>query len=43
MRGPFVPFLAGGVGLYQASFDRFDPTMPGFYHRRMAGVALKSQ
>ena len=37
---PFVPFLAGGVGLYHASFDRFDATMPGFYRRRMAGMAL---
>jgi hypothetical protein len=37
---PFVPFLAGGVGLYHASFDRFDATMPGFYHRRMAGMSF---
>lgn len=32
---PYVPFLAGGIGLYRASFDRFDATMPGFYRRRM--------
>ena len=32
---PFVPFLAGGVGLYHASFDRFDRAMPRFYARRM--------
>jgi hypothetical protein len=37
---PFVPFLAGGVGLYHASFDRFDATIPGFYHRRMAGMTF---
>jgi len=36
---PFVPIFAGGVGLYHASFDRFDATMPGFYHRRAAGRA----
>ena len=35
---PFVPFLAGGVGLYHASFNRFDSTMPRFYHRRMTGL-----
>lgn len=37
---PFVPFLAGGVGLYHASFNRFDSVMPRFYHRRMAGLAF---
>ena len=36
---PFVPFLAGGVGLYHASFNRFD-AMPRFYQRRMMGLAL---
>ena len=35
---PFVPFLAGGVGLYHAAFNRFDSTMPRFYHRRMTGL-----
>jgi hypothetical protein len=34
-----VPFVAGGVGLYHASFNQFDGTMPGFYRRRMMGVA----
>ena len=37
---PFVPFLAGGVGLYHASFNRFDSAMPRFYYRRMAGLAF---
>lgn len=32
---PFVPFLTGGLGLYHASFNRIDTTMPGFYRRRM--------
>ena len=32
---PIIPFLAGGFGLYHASFDRSDSTMPGFYRRRM--------
>lgn len=36
---PFVPFLAAGVGLYHASFDRFDTGMPRFYHRRMTGLS----
>lgn len=35
---PFVPFLAAGVGLYHASFDRFDAAMPRFYNRRMTGL-----
>jgi hypothetical protein len=38
---PVVPYLAGGVGLYHAAFDRFDGTMPRFYHRRMMGTALQ--
>ena len=37
-RRPFAPFLAGGVGLYHASFNRLDAAMPGFYRRRMMGV-----
>jgi hypothetical protein len=37
---PVVPFLAGGVGLYHASFNRFDGAMPRFYQRRMMGLAL---
>jgi hypothetical protein len=36
---PVVPFLAAGVGLYHAAFNRFDGTMPPFYHRRMMGDA----
>jgi hypothetical protein len=32
---PLVPFLAAGVGLYHATFDRFDAAVPRFYHRRM--------
>jgi hypothetical protein len=36
---PLVPFLAGGVGLYHASFDRLDTSMPGFYRHRMAGLS----
>ena len=36
---PFVPFLAGGVGLYHASFNRLDSGMPGFYQRRMMGMS----
>lgn len=35
---PFVPFLAGGVGLYHAAFNRSDPGMPGFFRRRMIGT-----
>ena len=38
---PVVPFLAGGVGLYRAGFNRSDSTMPGFYRRRMMGEALQ--
>ena len=38
-RKPFVPFLAGGVGLHHASFNRLDSTMPGFYRRRMTGMS----
>lgn len=36
---PFVPFVTGGVGLYHASFNRLDSTMPGFYQRRMMGTS----
>ena len=36
---PFVPFLTGGAGLYHASFNRVDTAMPGFYRRRMMGMA----
>jgi hypothetical protein len=36
---PFVPFLTGGAGLYHASFNRIDTAMPGFYRRRMMGMA----
>jgi len=36
---PFVPFVTGGVGLYHASFNRLDSTMPGFYRRRMMGMS----
>jgi hypothetical protein len=36
---PFVPFLTGGVGLYRASFDRLDSTMPGFYRRRIMAMS----
>jgi len=36
---PLVPFLTGGVGVYHASFDRLDRTMPGFYRRRMMAMA----
>lgn len=32
---PAVPFLSAGVGLYRATFDWMQPTMPGFYWRRM--------
>lgn len=35
---PFIPFLAGGVGLYHASFNRVDGAMPGFYRRRMGAL-----
>jgi hypothetical protein len=35
---PIVPFLAGGVGMYHASFDRSDSAMPRFYRDRMAGM-----
>lgn len=35
---PFVPFLSAGIGVYHASFDRFDAAMPRFYHRRMTGL-----
>jgi hypothetical protein len=37
-RRPFVPFLAGGFGLYHASFD-VDRAMPRFYGRRMMAMA----
>lgn len=36
---PIVPFLAGGVGMYHATFDRFDTTMPRFYRHRMLGMS----
>ena len=36
---PVVPFLTGGLGLYRASFDRVDSTMPAFYRRRMSGMS----
>ena len=36
---PFVPFLTAGMGLYHASFNRIDSTMPGFYRRRMMGMS----
>ena len=36
---PIVPFLAGGFGMYHASFDRSDNAMPRFYQRRMAGMS----
>ena len=35
---PVVPFLAGGVGVYHASFDRFNTSIPRFYARRMGGM-----
>src|SRR6185369_10497188 len=38
-RRPVVPFVTGGVGLYHASFNRLDTTMPGFYRRRMMGMS----
>jgi hypothetical protein len=37
MPHPVVPFLAAGMGLYHASFSRFDAAMPRFYRHRMAG------
>jgi hypothetical protein len=36
---PFLPFVSGGVGLYHASFDRFDSAMPNFYRGRMMGMS----
>jgi hypothetical protein len=36
---PWIPFVAGGVGLYHASFNRADNAMPGFYRRRMMGTS----
>ena len=38
-----VPFLTGGIGLYRASFNRIDSTMPGFYRRRMMGMSDSGQ
>ena len=35
---PIVPFVAGGFGMYHASFDRSDDAMPGFYRGRVAGM-----
>jgi hypothetical protein len=35
---PIIPFLAGGVGLYHASFNRSDTGMAAFYRRRMMGT-----
>lgn len=32
---PVIPFLAGGVGLYRASFRAADTKMPDFYRRRI--------
>jgi hypothetical protein len=37
-RRPAVPFLAGGVGVYHASFDRFTSSIPQFYRRRMGAM-----
>ena len=34
--GRVVPFIGAGVGLYRASFERAQATVPDFYHRRMA-------
>jgi hypothetical protein len=35
---PVVPFLAGGVGLYRASFHGIDAAgLPGFYRDRVGG------
>jgi len=36
---PFLPFITGGIGLYHASFNRFDSTMPNFYRGRMMGMS----
>ena len=36
---PVVPFLAAGMGVYHATFGRFDAAMPRFYRHRMAGFA----
>lgn len=36
IRRPLVPFLAGGVGVYHASFDRFNSSVPRFYRDRMS-------
>jgi hypothetical protein len=38
---PFVPFVSLGAGLYHASFNRSDGTMPGFYRRRMMGMSFE--
>ena len=38
---PVVPFLAGGVGLYHAGFNRSDSSIPYFYQRRMMSGALQ--
>jgi len=35
---PAVPFLAVGVGLYHATFNRLDTAIPTFYRRRMPAV-----
>ena len=34
--GAVVPFVAGGVGMYRASFDTTRSTLPEFYQRRVA-------
>lgn len=35
-----MPFLQAGIGLYRASFERFDGPMPEFYRRRLpAGMS----
>jgi hypothetical protein len=39
---PFVPFLAAGIGLYHATFNRLDAGMPTFYRRRMMSMPTPS-
>jgi hypothetical protein len=39
-RHPVVPFLEGGVGLYRASFDPSQRTLPDFYQGRTSGNGL---
>lgn len=38
-RRTIVPFVTGGIGMYRASFGTDTSAMPGFYRRRMMGMA----